>query len=86
MYIYEDMVDMGLPNGVSWPTEAHRIVAQNILLNNSQIDDLDKLKQGVINVLNIPTTKIKTIKMEELSKYGFDIKIGINKCESKATL
>ncbi len=32
MYLVDNMVDMGLPDGITWPTEWHRLAAQRILL------------------------------------------------------
>jgi len=80
MYILEDMVDLGLPDGASWPTEWHRKAAQALLLNNPEIHTRDALNTGVSNILNIPSHKIKTIKIEDLPTYGFNIStnIGVN--------
>lgn len=74
MYLIDDMVDMGLPKGVSWPSEFHRVVAQNLLIGNPEIKDMDQLSKGVVNILNIPNEKIKTIKVSELNNYGFQVR------------
>ena len=73
MYIFPEMIDMGLQEGQEWPTEYHKIVAQNVLLCNETITTRDALTQGVQNILKIPEDKIKTITFEDLSKYGFGL-------------
>lgn len=73
MYIYGDIIDKGLPDGVSWPTPTHRTVAQNLLIFNPAIRSLHDLKNGVVNILNIPEEKIETITVDELNMYGFDV-------------
>lgn len=78
MYLIENMIDMGLPDGASWPTEFHRVVAQKVLLANPEINTRDKLNNGVVNILNIPEDKIKTITIDDLSKYGFNISRNIS--------
>jgi len=77
MYLVDNMVDMGLPDGITWPTEWHRLAAQRILLANPEINTRDKLNNGVVNILNIPEDKIKTIKIDDLSQYGFNISTNI---------
>lgn len=78
MYIMEEMIDIGLPEGIEWPDEpAYRIVAQKLLLENSDVTTADQLQTGVKNILKIPIDKIKTITIEELCKYGFNITTNI---------
>ena len=73
MYIYGDMIDKGLPDGVSWPTPTHRTVAQNLLMFNPAIRNMRDLQNGVVNILNIPEEKIETISIHDLDMYGFDV-------------
>jgi hypothetical protein len=75
MYMFPDMVNMGLPKGASWPSEAHKQVAVNLLICNPNINNMDLLHSGVVNILNIPEEKIKTITLHDLSDYGFDVGI-----------
>jgi len=78
MYMLEDMVDLGLPDGVMWPTEFHRKAAQALLLNNPEIHTRDALNTGVSNILNIPDHKIKSIKINDLPTYGFNVSTNIS--------
>ena len=67
------MVDMGLPEGMEWPSELHKKLAINLLICNPEISSMDLLQSGVINILNIPAEKIQNLLIEDLSKYGFEI-------------
>jgi len=73
MYILDDMVDMGLPDGVRWPSEMHRMAAQNILIANPEISNMDDLKKGVLNIINIPSEVLPSLTLDDLPKYGFKV-------------
>lgn len=73
MYILDDMVDMGLPDGIWWPSEMHRLAAQNILIANPSITNMNDLKQGVLNIINIPQKTLETLTIQDLTKYGFKV-------------
>lgn len=73
MYLFDDMVDMGLPDGVRWPSEMHRMAAQNLLIANPSIENMDDLKKGVLNIINIPGKTLETLTIEDLSRYGFKV-------------
>lgn len=73
MYLMDEMVDMGLPDGVQWPSEMHRTAAQNILIANPSIKNMDDLKQGVLNIINIPQKTLEKLTIQDLPKYGFKV-------------
>ena len=73
MYMIDNMVDLGLPEGIVWPSEFHKTAAIKILINNPEINTMDLLQSGVINILNIPIEKLPTLMLEDLPRYGFDI-------------
>ena len=77
MYMLNDMIEIGLPKGEEWPTEAYKKVAQNILIGNPNINSIDAFQTGVKNILKIPLDKIKIITIPELSEYGFTIQPSI---------
>lgn len=66
MYLLPDMVDMGLGDGQKWPTKAHRVVAQNLLLGNPLIRCRDQLNEGVQKVIAIPASRIETLTVADL--------------------
>ena len=72
MYIFPEMIDMGLEEKQEWPNKAFREVAKNILLCNPRVTTRDALNQGVQKVLSIPEDEIKTVTFADLPKYGFD--------------
>lgn len=75
MYLLPDMIDLGLEVGEVFPTEAHRIVAQNLFIGNSDINTRDELADGVSRVLKIPNDRIETITPQELTEFGFGLKV-----------
>lgn len=78
MYGFPEMINMGLKNDQEWPSEAYQVVAVNLLICNPNINTIDKLTEGVQKVLNIPEDKIKTITMNDLGRYGFDISVSVS--------
>lgn len=78
MYGFPEMIDMGLKDGQEWPSEVYKVVAQNLLIGNPNINTRDKLTEGVQNVLKIPETEIKTITVNDLAKYNFNIEVGVS--------
>ena len=67
MYIFPDMIDMGLKDGQEWPEdEAYRKVAQHLLLQNSLVFDLSTLIEGVQWVLDIPAERIRNITLNDI--------------------
>lgn len=73
MYIFPDMIDMGLPPGVQWPSLNHRCAAQTILIGNPDINNMDDLQNGVINIINIPHETLVNLTLQDLNKYGFQV-------------
>ena len=71
MYLFEDMVDMALPEGERWPTEHHRQVAIRLLIANPDINTYRAIKNGVLSILSIPVTQIQEIKLDDLSHFGY---------------
>jgi RNAse (barnase) inhibitor barstar len=66
MYIFEEMIDMGLKEGQVFPTELHRRVAQILALNNPNVKDRDTLIDVVQNILIVPIDRIQNITLFEL--------------------
>ena len=73
MYIFDEMIDMGLRKGQGWPTDAHRVVAMNLALCNPLITTRDKLTDVVQKVRKIPKTKIKSVTLADLPDYGLGL-------------
>jgi hypothetical protein len=73
MYLTEEFIDLGLPEGAQWPSPAHRAVAINLFIQNPAIRGRDMLQEGVAKVLKIPNGKIKKVTFKDLPKYGFNV-------------
>lgn len=78
MYMIPDMIDMGLKTGQTWPSKAHRQVAQNLFLCNPLIMCRDALNDGVQKVIAIPKHRIKTITLAELPEFGLGLQVSSN--------
>jgi len=76
MYVFPEMIDMGLDEGQEWPNEIYKMVAQSILLCNPMITSRDDLTNGVQKVLLIPDDKIREITFADLPDYGFEQFVG----------
>lgn len=61
MYIFPDMIDMGLKDGQSWPSDAHRVVASRLGLSNSRVTTRDALTELCQAVIAIPQDRIETV-------------------------
>ena len=66
MYIYEEMIDLGLKEGQTWPSDEHKHVAITIGLGNSNVTTKDKLIEIVQSVLKVPQERIKLVRYNEL--------------------
>jgi hypothetical protein len=72
MYMFPEMINMGLKEGQEWPNEVYKEVAKCVLLCNPRVTTRDVLNEGVQKILSIPEDKIKTVTYAELPDYGFD--------------
>ena len=73
MYLLDSMIDMGLKPRQKWPTAAHRAVAINLAIGNPMIRTRNALTEIVQKVRRIPVSKIKTVKVAELPKFGIHL-------------
>jgi homoaconitase/3-isopropylmalate dehydratase large subunit len=55
---------------VKWPSDAHRIVAEKVLLGNCRYDRLSDLTTAARIIASIPEDKIKLITGAELAHLG----------------
>lgn len=76
MYMMEAMIEMGLKEGQDFPSDAHRQVAMNLALGNPLITSRDALTDVVQKVCAIPETEIKTVKFNDLARYGLNVFVG----------
>lgn len=69
MYIFPEMIDLGLPDdgSLEFPSEDHRAVAQALALGNPNVTTRDQLAFIVREVCNIPVEKIRTVCPRDLS-------------------
>lgn len=71
MYMMDNMIDIGLPDGKDWPTKAHRIVAKHVGLCNPRVTNRDALTEVVSSVLSIPNDAIEKVSLIDLVEdYG----------------
>jgi hypothetical protein len=60
------MINLGLHDDQTFPTEAHEQVACNLALCNPNIRDRDSLMEVVQYVITIPNEQIETITFGEM--------------------
>lgn len=66
MYAFDEMIELGLKEGQSWPNDAYRKVAVTIGLCNPRVDDRDKLIEICQAILQVPEDRIKLVTLEDL--------------------
>lgn len=70
MYIFPEMIDLGLKQNQSWPTEAHKNIAITLAICNPNVHCRDTLMDIVASVLKVSEDRIKKVTYEELrTKY-----------------
>jgi hypothetical protein len=67
MYLFPDMLDT---TEVTWPTDAHRIVAELALLGNCRYNSLADLTTAANIIADIPEDKIKLVTGVDLARLG----------------
>ncbi len=65
MYIFPEMIELGLLDGQEWPSKEHKTVAQNLALCNSQVTTKDHLIDICQAIIKIPNDRIRTITFAE---------------------
>ncbi len=67
MYAFAEMLEL---TGQTWPSDAHRVVAEKVLIGNAHYHSLDALKDGARIIAGIAPEQIKTITAKQLSELG----------------
>lgn len=70
MYAFEEMIDLGLLYGQSFPTQAHRDVAVVLAVGNPHVMSRDHLTEIVQAVIAVPRREIKKVTVMDLRKRG----------------
>lgn len=70
MYIFEDMIEMGLEEGQEWSSEIHRIIAVEVCIQNPRITSLELLINNVRIINSIPVNEIRKVTFTNLSELG----------------
>ena len=70
MYGFEEMIEMGLREGETWKSDAHRVVAVNMLILNPRITTRDLLMEGVSVINQIPDDQIRKVTVNDLVELG----------------
>jgi hypothetical protein len=73
MYVFDDMIDMGLIEGKSWPSPAHRKVAQNVLLRNPMVTSRTLLQEYVDIICNLTEEAINEVTVNDLRSLDIPI-------------
>jgi hypothetical protein len=60
------MIDLGLENFEKWPSQDHKIVAQNVCLCNPRINSRNKLMEVCSVIIRIPNDKIRIITRNQI--------------------
>jgi hypothetical protein len=67
MYIIDNMIDMGLPEGENWTSNSHREVAKVIGLCNSRITNRTSLMEVCQKINKIPQDRIEKVTFVDLA-------------------
>lgn len=70
MYAFPEMIDMGLHPNQTWPTPAHKVVAQAIAIANPNVKTRDTMIEIVQMILTIPEDKIQSMTYPQLVEAG----------------
>ncbi len=57
MYIFPEMIDMGLKDDQSWPSDQHKGLAQTLYLCNPNITTRDHLTHNVQSIIDSGVTE-----------------------------
>lgn len=68
MYIFPEMINLGLKEEEDWTSEDHKKVASTVLLGNSNINTRDRLTDAVGKINKIPMEEIKLVTIDDLMK------------------
>ncbi len=71
MYIFPDMIDLGI--NTAWSSSLHRDVAIIACIGNPQVNTMDKLSYNIQIINNISSADIPLVTIEELLHLGCDI-------------
>lgn len=66
MYILESMIDLGLKENQTFPSEDHKAVAMTLGLCNPHVKTRSTLTDIVQAVCKVPAERIKTITLDEI--------------------
>jgi hypothetical protein len=67
MYAFSEMLK---GTGQVWPTEAHKTVAEAVLIGNGRYFTMSDLKNGAEIIASIPEDRIKLVTAADLSAMG----------------
>lgn len=70
MYIFNEMIDLGLNKKSKWTSKAHRVVAQQVLLSNPRITSCQLMIDNVSIINAIPKDQIKKVTLHDLFDLG----------------
>ena len=70
MYIFEEMIEMGLEEGQEWPSEIHRIIAVEVCIQNPRVNSCEILVENVRIINQIPVSDIKKVTYTRLIELG----------------
>jgi len=66
MYIFPNMIEMGLKEGKTWPSHDHKQIASTIGLCNPNVTTMDTLQAVVTAVCAVPQERIRRVSYKEL--------------------
>ena len=66
MYMFDEMIELGLKKRQKWKSPDHRIVDAAIAIANPKVTSLSTLIEVVQTINKIPKNKIKLVSMKQL--------------------
>ena len=73
MYMFPEMIDMGLQENQDWPSSSHRIVAQKLLLCNPRVFTRQALMDYCSIINKLTKEEVEKLTIEEAVKFGIPI-------------
>jgi hypothetical protein len=73
MYVFPEMIEIGMKKGEKWPSKAHKTVAMNALLCNPRITSAEIMKRNIEIINKIPKERIKKVTRAELFEMGVQV-------------
>ena len=67
MYIFPELINLGLKDGQEFPSDDHKKVAMSVGLQNASVTNRDILTEIVQAVVKVPSERIRKVTLDDLA-------------------